>query len=78
MAQIGGFDSKALATGSFWSHIGKAKPNEWGRTVARIDEVGRPAQRTRALALRSAPAMLYTSRCMLSRACSRASAVSLA
>ncbi len=76
MAQIGGFDSKALATNSFWSHIGKAKPNEWGRTVARIGQVGLPAQRTRALALRSAPAMLYT--CMLSRACSRASAVPLA
>ncbi len=73
MAQIGGFDGKALATGSFWSHVGKAKPNEWLLTVARIDEVGRPAQRTRRLALRSAPAMLYT--CMLSRACSRASAV---
>jgi hypothetical protein len=44
-AQIGGFDSKALSTNSFWSHAGKATPAEWDRTVARIDEVPSAALR---------------------------------
>jgi hypothetical protein len=44
-AQIGGFDSKALSTGSFWSHAGKAKPGEWRQTVERIDEVPSAAPR---------------------------------
>jgi hypothetical protein len=50
LGQIGGFASKALDKGSFWSHAGKASKTQWLLTVARIDEVGRPAQRTVALA----------------------------
>jgi hypothetical protein len=44
-AQIGGFESTALSTGSFWSHAGKATPAEWRRTVERIDEVPSAALR---------------------------------
>ncbi len=40
LAQIGGFDSKALSTDSFWSHAGRATPAEWRRTVERIGQVG--------------------------------------
>ena len=39
LAQIGGFDSKALSTGSFWSHAGSCSDGEWRRTVARIAQV---------------------------------------
>jgi hypothetical protein len=39
-AQIGGFDSTALSTTSFWSHAGRATPAEWDRTVERIGQVG--------------------------------------
>ena len=55
-AQIGGFDSKALSTDSFWSHAGKAKPAEWRQTVARIGQVGAPPAHS-ASALGSAQAM---------------------
>jgi hypothetical protein len=36
LAQIGGFDSTALATNSFWAHVGKATPNEWRITEGRV------------------------------------------
>jgi len=36
LAQIGGFDSKALATDSFWAHVGKAKPTQWRITEGRV------------------------------------------
>jgi hypothetical protein len=43
--QIGGFDSAALRSDSFWSHAGKAKPGEWRLTVERIDQVPSAAPR---------------------------------
>ena len=36
MAQIGGFDSKALSTDSFWSHVGSASDNQWRVTKLRV------------------------------------------
>ena len=50
LGQIGGFGSKALGTDGFWAHVGTASKTQWDLTVARIDGVGRPAQRTVALA----------------------------
>ncbi len=34
--QIGGFDSKALGTNCFWSHIGKATDYQWRITKGRV------------------------------------------
>ncbi len=45
-AQIGGFDSKALRSDSFWSHTGKATSGEWRQTVGRNDQVPSAAPRT--------------------------------
>ncbi len=36
LAQLGGFDSAALSTDSFWSHAGKASPAEWRVTKLRV------------------------------------------
>ena len=36
MGQIGGFDRKALAAGSFWAHVGSATPTQWRITEGRV------------------------------------------
>ena len=36
LAQIGGFDSKALSANSFWSHVGSASDNQWRVTKLRV------------------------------------------
>jgi hypothetical protein len=36
LAQIGGFDSTALSTNSFWSHAGSASDNQWHVTKLRV------------------------------------------
>ena len=60
----------ALGLPSFWAHMQSCSNDEWDRTMARIGQVGRPAQRTRRTRppQRSGHAVC---------ACSRASAVSL-
>ena len=40
----------ALGLASFWAHMQSCSNDEWRLTMERIDEVGRPAQRTVALA----------------------------
>ena len=57
----------ALGLESFWAHMQSCSDDEWDRTMARIGQVGRPAQRTRP-PQRSGHAVC---------ACARASAVSL-
>ena len=36
MAQIGGFESNALSTDSFWAHVASASDNQWRVTEGRV------------------------------------------
>jgi hypothetical protein len=36
LAQIGGIDSTALGTDSFWAHVGSATPTQWRITEGRV------------------------------------------
>jgi hypothetical protein len=40
LAQIGGFESKALGAGSFWAHAGKSSDHQWRRLVDRVATLG--------------------------------------